>query len=239
MVYGDKKVGKSTFASRLKNPVFFDCEKALRSVTMPDGKGVTALPVNSWENILEHTKLFLDNPPSKTGVNTIVVDGMHECYAYLREYILKANNVEDENEGVLSYGKGKRVIQTHMRQWFNNLKRLTENGYGVVLVAHSKIVEISNNGTKYDKRVPLISGDAVESGWEIIKPCVDLIIYAWKVEARAGARHMMTTKGTQLYEAADPTSDARLPAEVPFSYKGIEDAYNKTTTKKASDNESS
>ena len=230
VVYGEKKVGKSTFASRFPNPLFLDCEDALRSVVTPDGKRPAQVQINSWSGdeygLVEWTR-FLGTPEGKSlGYKTIIVDGLNEAYFLLRQEILAKHRVKDENEGDLAYGKGGRLIRDAFRLWFHELRKLTHHGYGIVLTAHEKTVDFENNGVSYNKKVPLVDGSKDERAWDAIKPAVDAIFYAYKKQGKDGVQHLVRTKGNQLHEAADPTHDARLPDNGPFSYQAIEQAYN-------------
>jgi hypothetical protein len=178
-------------------------------------------------NSIEWWTRFLGTPEgTRLGYETIIVDGLNSAFKLLRSSVLQAKGLEHENEGELAYGKGKRIILDKWEAWFNELRRLP---YGIVLTAHERAITFTHNGVDYDKRVPYVDGSKSEEAWEHVKASVDLIVRCAKKKTKNGIEHIMYTKGTELYEAADPTPDGRLPDGVPLSYKRLEDAYNKTT----------
>lgn len=231
LVYGDKKVGKSTFASRFPKPLFLDCEGAIRSVRAKDGKAPAQVRIHSWSksepSIIGTTQALLNSTPAETGIQTVVVDGLNEAYEYLRREVLATHKVEFENDGVLGYGKGSGIMRNKFRAWFADLRLLTEKGYGIVLCAHDTQIEFEHNNVKFNKRVPLIDGGKDEKAWTAIKPSIDLVIHATKTQGKDGVTHTMRCKGNNLIEAADPTVDARLPELTTFSYDALEQAYGK------------
>lgn len=221
VVYGDKKVGKSTFASRFENPLFLDCEDALRTVQLPDGTRPKQVSINAWDDGTPNSLAYwADVDPSalqQLGIKTLVVDGLGQAYKRLVESVLRDNNVDDINEGSLAYGKGGRKIRSELEAWFFKLRKLTYHGIGVVLTAHERTLSFEHNGANFDKRVPLIDGEKDEKAWTVIKPSVDMIIHASKIQTAEGVAHVMRLKGNQLVEAADPTPDGRLPETHVFS----------------------
>lgn len=225
VIYGDKKVGKSTFASRYDKPLFLDCEDALRMVELPDGTRPPQISIEGWDKdsagmhspkTLTYWTEALANPEirEKLGIKTLVIDGLGEAYARCEESILKAKGAESINDGVLGYGKGGELVRKAMRKWFTDLRRLSYAGIGIVLTAHECTVEFDSNGAKFDKKTPLVSGDKGERGWTVIKPSVDMIIYASKRQTPDGLVHMMRLRGNQMIEAAAPPY---MPEEWPFS----------------------
>lgn len=221
LVYGDKKVGKSTFASRFPSPLFLDCEDGLRTVQGPDGKRPDHIPIDSWATVINVTNAL---EKDSMGYRTIVIDGLNEAWSYLTKHMLDKYNVEHTNEGALSYGKGKAVMGREFRHWFQRLRKLPA---AIVLLAHDKVLPFENNGVSYDKRIPMVDESKTGDAWDIIKPAINMILYANKVQTKEGVQHVMRTKGTQLIEAADPYGN--LPEVMPFSYGALEKAMQTTT----------
>lgn len=228
-VHGEKKVGKSTFATRFERPFFLDCEDALRTVTMADGSRPRQISITHWDvpddasdsakaTSIRFWPRFLATPEGKQlGIKTLVVDGGGQMYKRAVDHVLRANNVADLNEGPLAYGKGNRAVRKEIESFMFELRKLTYQGYGVIILAHSRTVEFDHNGAKFDKRVPLIDGEKDEKAWDVIKPSVDMVIYAFKQRTADGIVHFMQLKGNEMIEAADPTPDGRLPEQWVFS----------------------
>lgn len=223
LIYGDKKVGKSTFAAQFPKPLFLDFESGLRTVHGPDGTRPDHIQVTSWQQVLDITKHLEEGVDYKT----IVIDGLNEAWNLLVKYTLETYGVTDENEGALAYGKGGRYMRRQMRWWFAQLRKLP---YGIVLTAHDTILPFEHNNVTYDKRVPLIDEGKKAEAWTAMKPSINMILYAHKLEGKDGVKHVMRTKGTQLIEAADPYG--HLPELMHFDYAQLEKAVNNTGKEK-------
>lgn len=229
LLYGDKKAGKSTTASRFPDPIFLDFEDGLRSTILQSGERPAQKSIKHWykrdgEEPFSSVESWMEffATGEQLPYKTLVIDGLNEGYELLRNDILLRHNVEHENQGDLSYGKGKGIINREWRRWFSELRRLP---YGVVLTAHSRPRSFEHNGVSYDKNVPLVDGGKAEEAYDAMKPSIDAIVYIKKVDTKNGAQHLMYTKGTNLFEAADPTPNGRLPNGVPLSYAALENAY--------------
>ena len=218
LIYGDKKVGKSTMASQFPAPIFLDCEDGLRTVQGSTGKRPDHVTINGWTDILDVTT---ELEQDLRGYETVVVDGLNEAWAYLTSYMLKRYKVEHTNDGVLAYGKGKGMMQREFRHWFQRLRKLD---CAIVLTAHDKVLPFEHNGVAYDKRVPYVDDSKMAEAWDTIKPAINMILYAAKIAdtENGGVKHVMRTKGTQLIEAADPYG--HLPEVMDFDYKALEGA---------------
>lgn len=217
LVYGDKKVGKSTFASRFDNPLFLDCEQGLRTVGkddfIPDH-----IEVHEWDR-LEQTVDALHE--DLMGYDTLVVDGLNEAWSYLVDKIVTEAGAKDINDGELGYGKGMaRAVKT-FRNWFQKLRRLNIT---IVLCAHDRVINVEHNGVSYDKRIPYVDDSKDGKAWNAIKPAINMVLYAYKEQGKDGVIHVMRTKGNQLVEAADP--HGKMPEVMPFSYPALEKVYS-------------
>lgn len=228
VIYGDKGVGKSTAMSREPGLFVIDFEDRLRTVRTAEGHEVPRAVCYSWDEALAVTQAFVGTTPEETGVQTIGVDGIGTGFKMLRSSILKKYKVQHENEGDLSYGKGKGLIKDALEDWFTTLRALTRQGYGVVITAHERSVEFTNNGVAFDRKVPLVSGDKSEYGWDAIKPFPDIVVHAYKTRGPKGPEHRMHLVGTELYEAmfSKPGVDNSKIADLPFSYQSLKGAWD-------------
>lgn len=234
-VYGDKGVGKSTFASRYPAPVFFDFEDRLRNITLPSGKRPAQLQFEDWQDVLDVTAALKTSTPKDTKWRTIVIDGGAMAWELMLRKLLKDNEVESWNDGALGYMKGRDIAVKRWSEWFHDLRSLTQRGYGVVITAHETTQPFEFNGVKVDKRVPLISGvsGGIEWGWQAMRPSIDMVIHVSKKEIDGKPAHIMRVKGNQLIEASDPTPDGRLPVETVFSFKTLKQFWDGTTKAEA------
>lgn len=228
VIYGDKGVGKSTALSREPGLFVIDFEDRLRAIRDNEGNAIPSATVYSWLEAVQVTQAFVGTTPEQTGIQTIGVDGIGTGFKMLRSSLLKAHKVEHENDGVLAYGKGKGLIKGALEDWFTTLRALTRQGYGVVLTAHERSVEFTNNGVAFDRKVPLVSGDKSEYGWDAIKPFPDIVVHAYKTRGANGPEHRMHLVGTELYEAMFSKAgvDNSKIADLPFSYANLKAAWD-------------
>lgn len=237
-IYGDKKVGKSTFAAAAPDPLFLSCEDGIRTVSKPDGKPPDQVRITSWNSSddAKHSMMTwiaaLEQGSGALGYKTLVIDGINELYRYLQAETLKKYGAEHINEGALGYGKGRDIINDTFHQWFQRLRRLP---IGIIVTAHDSTMEFENNGVKYDKKIPFIEPSRPAHGWNTIKPAVSMILHAVKEGRKDDVEHVMYTKGSEIREAADPKGC--LPNRMNLSYAELAQAYNNNTktTGKAND----
>lgn len=215
VVYGDKKVGKSSFAAQFPSPLFLDCEDGLRTVQNSDGKRPDHISIGSWLDVLDVTSQLEGD---LHGYETIVVDGLNELWSYLVKYMLDRYKVEHTNDGTLAYGKGKAMLGREFRHWFQRLRKLP---VGIVLTAHDTVLPFEHNGVAFDKRLPFVDDSKTGDAWNVIKPAVNMVLYAAKVETKEGVKHVMRTNGTQRVEAGNPYD---LPEVMGFDYAELEAA---------------
>lgn len=216
MLYGEKKVGKSTLASQFDDPLFLDCEDGLRTVANSDGNIPDHISVHSWDDIEAATKALEDGD---TKYKTLVVDGMAELTSYLRRHMLEEAGTDHINEGKLGYGKGKDKLVDRFNAWFARIRKLDMT---IVLIAHDRVTEDEYNNVKFNKRIPLF--DTAKRGaeiWEGVKPSISMILYGYKDKSKDGVVHRLRCQGTQMIEAGNPFN---LPEVIEFSYEQLSKA---------------
>lgn len=228
MIYGEKSVGKSTEASRFDRPLFFDFEDRLRNILLPDGTRPGQLQFDDWATVLDVTKQLKTTTPEKFGYRTLVIDGCNFAFVLMLRQLFAEYEVESWNEGELGYMKGRDKAVKRWGDWMHDLRALTRQGFCIVFTAHETQTEFEHNNQKVNKRVPLVSGvsGGIDHGWQVMRPAIDMVIHVAKKEVDGKPMVTMRLKGTPLIEAADPTPDARLPAEMRFSHKLLQKAWD-------------
>lgn len=167
MIYGLAGVGKSTLASKLKRPVFFDFEGGLSYL------GVNRTPV--YDRIGE----FLDDLMKLTKIkerkfDTIVIDSADWM---MRKFVEQASGIYTEGNGAEDalggprvdvtmtlnrsnggYGNGKQVLENYVRSRLIRLLTILNGmGYGICLVAHAdKKTVMDADGVDIEQIVPKI-----------------------------------------------------------------------------------
>ena len=157
MIYGLSGVGKSTLASKLKNPIFIDMEGGLNNMD------VARTPVlSTFEqcvNVL--AELYQAADTGKREYDTIVIDSADWLVRKMVEKaagIDKKNISETLNRSNGGYGNGKQVLENYVRTGFlPRLATLNSMGYGICLIAHAdRKVLMNAEGNDVEQIAPKI-----------------------------------------------------------------------------------
>ena len=167
MIYGLAGVGKSTLASKLKRPVFFDFEGGLSYL------GVNRTPV--YNDVIEFTHDLnrLLEAKGERKFDTIVIDSADWM---MRKYVEQASGILTGGDGAVGaerkmkdltmtlnrsnggYGNGKQVLENYVRSsLIPALTQLNAKGYGICLIAHADKKSIMDaDGVDVEQIVPKI-----------------------------------------------------------------------------------
>lgn len=156
MLYSLPGVGKSTLASKLKNPIFLDFEGGLNYIDCARTEQITDLDV-FYSYLVE-----LFRAPERE-YDTIVIDSVDWLVRKVVEKaagIDKNNLTETLNRSNGGYGNGKQVLENHIRtKLLPTLVALNKKGYGICLIAHAE-------------RKDMMDADGVDT--ERITPKIDI-----------------------------------------------------------------
>jgi len=157
MIYGLSGVGKSTLASKLKNPIFIDMEGGLNYMDVD--RTPTLTKVDDFYTVL--AELYNTAKDGKREYDTIVVDSADWL---VRKVVEKAAGIDktklDEtlNRSNGGYGNGKQVLENHIRtKLLPMLVLLNKQGYGICLIAHAdRKTLMSSEGNDVEQITPKI-----------------------------------------------------------------------------------
>ena len=209
LLYGPTKIGKSTWCSNAPGVLFLATEPGLNHLA------VHKVDIASWEQFIETCK---EIDRAEHDFKTVVIDTIDIAYKLCTDHFLKKYGVDYENDGTLSYGKGAAMIRNEFQRVLLLLGRLPT---GLVLISHSREIEIETRTGKQAKTVPTLP----EKMKEVVLGMVDLVLYC-DVESEVdedGVRtynRVIRTKHTPQYEAGDRTG--RLPETLPLDFKEFE-----------------
>lgn len=223
VICGEKQVGKSTFLSRFPDPFILDVEHRLDSITTPEGNRPGQQKIHEWDELVDWTDGYAQTTPDETGIKTFGVDGAGVAYRLLGQKILAtskagAKNLNDQD---LGYAKGWMQARDEFLKWWMSLRKLKEQGYGVVVTTHDRSVPFSNNGVDFDRKVPLIADDKDEKyGWNAVRPYSDIVIHVSKKRTSAGVKHIAQVRGNDLIEAGFPSKPdgSWMPEQLEFAF---------------------
>jgi hypothetical protein len=149
LIYGAKKIGKTSLAAQFPDALFFMFE--------PGAKALSVLQVEckTWEHALKYLDL-LEKSPAPLRYKTLVIDTGFEAYQKCFDYICKENNIEYPRED--NFGKDWKKISNEFRAFHTRVFAL---GIGLVVLCHEKLKEsMTRTGNKFDMVVPNLSNAA-------------------------------------------------------------------------------
>ena len=212
LVYGQSKLGKSTWASGAEGALFLATEPGLNALD------VFQVPIRTWDELLAACAEISEG---KHPFKTIIIDTVDNAYKLCTEYICAKFKIEHESD--LGYGKGWALVNGEFQRVLTKLAFLP---YGLFLISHSQEKEIETRTGKYLKVVPTLPDKARK----IILGMVDMILFCdLEISADANGkqivRRVMRTKPSLHYEAGDRTG--RLPETIDLNFQAFLKAFNK------------
>jgi len=200
-IYGQPKIGKSTFASHFPNALFAATEPGLNFLE------VYQVQVSDWPNF---TKLCATLARDPLHVQTLVIDTVDILYDLCEKHICSLSNVAHPSD--LSYGKGFAMVKSEFKRVLAKLGTLrTKDGgkMGVVLVSHTRVVEEeTRTGTNKTFAMNLANGPRI-----IVEGMSDLLLFA---DVEPDGSRVLRTKPSAKWVAGDRTG--RLPETLSLDY---------------------
>jgi AAA domain-containing protein len=214
LVYGQTKIGKSTWCSSAEGALFLATEPGLNHLE------VFQIPIASWEQLLAAGKEIAEG---KHAFKTVVIDTIDNAFRMCAEFVCAKNKIEHESD--LGYGKGYALISN---EFFRVLNKLALLPYGLFLISHSTEKEFDTRTGKITRIVPTLPDKARK----IVLGMADMVLFC-DVEPITGpdgkpsVRRVVRTKPSPHYEAGDRTG--RLPDVMDLDFKKFTDAFASAT----------
>ena len=211
-LFGNAKVGKTTFACNAPKNLLLAFEKGYNAIS-----GAKAVDINKWSD-LKTVLRQLEKKEAQEMYDTITIDTVGLMWQLCEDYICVANNVTAL--GDIAWGKGFSMCK---REFENCLRKITKLGYGLIIIAHSeKRIEKVDD----DNSIEIYSPNIPKRAADIVNQLVDIIGYIGVEFDEKGESHRY------LYTRATPTIMAgsrfpHLPAKIPFGYRELSKALSK------------
>lgn len=154
LIYGERKIGKTSFASCFPDALFLMFE--------PGGEGLEIYqePVDSWAKFKAMVKLLIEKDEQGNFKNhkfkTVILDTADYLYMLCRNSECQKLGIKHPNDA--GFGKGSDLIFNELATWCN---KLALSGLGLVILSHAQEKEfLERTGGTFDKIIPTMPGQA-------------------------------------------------------------------------------
>ena len=213
-LYGEPKVGKSTFASSFPNALFICTEPGHKFLSVYGGDYVH----KNWEDIKDTLKrLFTE----KHDFQTIVFDTIDNAVDMCSRYVMKEHGIDHESD--LGYGKGWSLVKKEFKTVIDSL---AARNFGLVFISHAKLVEREFRGVKR----PYLGNSLSNTAKNYINGLCDFIFYAYMDD---DGNRLLRTKATININAGDRSGKLPEILRMDFSvlYKHLDEIRKQKSSK--------
>jgi len=179
LIYGRKKIGKTTLSSMFKKAFFMLCE--------PGGKALSlyARPVRNWLEFKAYVRLVIK---SKEFEN-VVIDTADYSYEYCFEYVCKKLVIDHPSDE--AWGKGWKAVK---KEYASEINKLLHSGKGVIFISHAREEEVKKReGETTNRTASTLSGQAKE----LLEGLVDI----WAFYTYEGDQRVLVIQGDDYIDA--------------------------------------
>ena len=150
LIFGEKKIGKTTLCSKFPDALFL--------MTEPGGEGLSIfqMKIDHWRKFVKAVDLLEKDKKYKT-VIVDTVDNLYElCFDYMCKEKLLIEHPQDEND----FGRSWKVIK---KEFTDQLSRLMFLNKGFIALSHAQERETTTlSGDKFDRLIPTMGRAANE-----------------------------------------------------------------------------
>jgi len=216
LIYGEKKIGKTTIAAEFPDALFLMCEPGAKDLS------VYKVDVKNWGDLV-HTIDLLEKTGAK--FKTVIMDTVDAAYDMCFDYMcikLVIDHPHDAND----YGKSWKKIKQEFARQINRLMRLG----GFIALSHATLKEVDTLEGKIARMMPTLSGQAEE----VLVGLIDI----WAYYGYSGGTRLLTIRGNEFVGGGTRlqnhfnTPDGKQILEIPMgrsakeAYTNLLAAYN-------------
>ena len=215
LLYGKPKCGKTTAATQFSKALLCAFEKGYNAIG-----GIKPVDINKWADF-KMVLRQLEKPEAKEMYETVVIDTVSIAWDLCEQFICAQNGVQ--KIGDVPWGGGYSAAK---KEFENALRKITQMGYGVVLIAHSSIrIEKDAN----DNDVEIISPELPKRAYEICNGIVDIIGYIGSEWKDGEQKRWLYTRETPTLFAGSRFK--YIEPKIPFGYKELVNAVSRAIEK--------
>lgn len=179
LLYGAKKIGKTTLTSMFPKAFFYLCE--------PGGKALSiyGASIKNWLDFKGYTRLIEKDKKFKN----VIIDTADFMYEMCSEYVCKKLVIDHPSDE--GWGKGWKAVKKELA---TEIMKLLHSGKGVILISHSREEEIKKKeGDAYNRTSSTLSGQAKE----LLEGLVDI----WSYYTYEGSKRVLYIQGDDYIDA--------------------------------------
>ena len=226
MIYGQRGVGKTTFASQAPNAIFIATEDGTAHLN------VARFPIPKvWEELVQCLSVLAKE---KHDYQTVVIDSLDWVEQLAQQQIAKESN--SKRVADIPFGQGYKQAAELMFLFLKYLNVLYNQGLHIILIAHSDIKSFNNPaGHSYDMYQTKINAQAVAP----FKEWCDVLGFAYfethTTQIREGTQHKIIGESygkrtliTEQQAFCEAKNRYNLPNPLALSWQKIMDGYTTT-----------
>lgn len=205
LLYGKPKSGKTTAACSFPDAVLLAFEKGYNAIG-----NAYPFDINKWSDFKMSLR-DLEDQRAKDRFKTVIIDTISICWEMCEKYICQQNGVQKISD--IPWGGGYTACK---KEFETSIRRITQLGYGVVLIAHSASrVEKTADGSD----IEIISPDLPKRAAEVCNGIVDIIGYIGNEWVNGERKRWLYTRETPTLFAGSRFK--YMPDKIPFSYDSL------------------
>jgi hypothetical protein len=187
LLYGEKKIGKTSFVSKFPSAHFLMFEPGFKGLRIHYKLMGSIETIEAWSNFKQYVDLLCD--VESHNFRTVPIDTIDLCYNACLAYVCKREGIDHPQD--LGYGKGWKLVE---REFCAVINKLAQSGLGIVFISHATEREFQERtGGKFDKIVPSMPNQAKN----FISGIADAIVYY----GYYGNERLITVRGSDAIES--------------------------------------
>lgn len=202
------KSGKTTAACSFPDAVLLAFEKGYNAIG-----NVYPFDINKWSDFKMALR-DLEDARAKERFKTVIIDTVSICWEMCEKFVCQQNGVQKISD--IPWGAGYTACK---KEFETSIRRITQLGYGVVLIAHSASrVEKTADGSD----IEIISPDLPKRASEVCNGIVDIIGYIGNEWVNGERKRWLYTRETPTLFAGSRFK--YMPDKIPFGYDELVNA---------------
>ena len=208
LLYGKPKSGKTTAACSFPDAVLLAFEKGYNAIG-----NAYPFDISKWSDFKMALR-DLEDARAKERFKTVIIDTVSICWEMCEKFICQQNGVQKISD--IPWGAGYTSCK---KEFETSIRRITQLGYGVVLIAHSASrVEKTADGSD----IEIISPDLPKRASEVCNGIVDIIGYIGNEWVNGERKRWLYTRETPTLFAGSRFK--YMPDKIPFGYDELVNA---------------